>query len=272
MALSYLLGVLLKGDGTVYITNESKPLAKGPKRYLVYKVELKNTSSGFLKAFNIACSQVLARRQIQIMGPNKDGHRTIRYCSKDFVLWWRKQSLKTLRRFIEAFPVQYLRGRFDSDGNVRKYGASLVGIEPHRRLMEFERTICMNLGMRAGQIRRCSTPGNVTFIGSKRVVTKQQSITFSVNTADLREHIQFLNVERRNIALQGAKRIRKWTPWPIGVRKEIVRLARETCLDATTIRSRLQGALGVDVLRSTLNSWLRGTTQSWQSYARKFDA
>ncbi|MDV3244235.1 MAG: hypothetical protein LYZ66_03525 [Nitrososphaerales archaeon] len=271
VALSYLVGVLLKGDGTVYITNELRPLARRSKRYLVYKVELKNKSLGFLKAFNLACSEVLARRPVQLEGPNADGHHTIRYCSKDFVLWWRKQSLETLGGFIETFPIQYLRGRFDSDGNVRKYGSSLIGIEPHRRLMEFERTLCKKLGIRTGQIRCRGSLGDVAFIGSKRVVSRQQAIRFSVNTADLREHLRFLNVEWRNLALRDASRIRKWTPWSANVRNEAIRLATEMRLDATTIRSRLQEDLGVDVPHGTLYSWLQGRTQSWEGYARRFD-
>ncbi len=271
IALSYLVGVLLKGDGTVYVTNESRPLAKFSKRYFVYKVELKNKSIGFLSAFNLACSVVLERSPIQMMGPNRDGHHMIRYCAKDFVIWWRKQSLVTLTSLIKSFPAEYLRGRFDSDSNVRKYETTLIGIEPHRVLMEFERLLCKELGIRTGHIRRHGSPGDIAYIGSKMVVSKQQRVRFSVNTADLGRSLQFLNVEWKDLALRGARRIRKWTPWSASVRNHAARLAMEMQMNPAAIRSRMQQELGLDVPYSTLYSWLEGTTRPWGSYARRFE-
>ena len=271
MALSYLVGVLLKGDGTTYITFELRPLAKFSRRYYVYKVELKNKSQRFLQAFNLACSVVLARRPIRLLGPNKDHHYMIRYCAKDFVLWWRSQSLKTLSGLIETYPAEYLRGRFDSDSNVRKYGTYLVGIEPHRKLMEFERALCKKLGIRTGMIHRTGSPGEVTFIGTKRIVSKQQKIRFSVNTADLAKVLHFLNVEWKDASLHEARRVRKWTPWPEIIREHIIGLGMKTGMNATKARNRTREDLGIDVPYGTVYSWLRTKSKSWEGYARRFE-
>jgi intein-encoded DNA endonuclease-like protein len=75
----------------------------------------------------------------------------VRYTSKDFVSWWRSLDLAELFTIARAFPSEYLRGRFDSDSNVGKYKICLVGIEKHRLLMEFERSLCVMLGIRQGE-------------------------------------------------------------------------------------------------------------------------
>jgi hypothetical protein len=270
MALSYLVGVILKGDGTTYVTYELRPLAKFSRRYYVYKVELKNQSPRFLQAFNLACSVVLDRRPIRMTGPNGDGHWTIRYCAKDFVLWWRIQSLEMLSNLIEAFPMQYLRGRFDSDSNVQRYATSLIGIEPHRKLMEFERTLCRNLGIRTGQIHQTGNPGDVAFIGRKRIVSKQQRIRFSVNTTDLAKSLRFLNVEWKDAALQGAQKVRRWTAWSESIHERVVMLGTNSAMNPARIRRRIQQDFGIDVPYGTLYSWLRAKTRPWEAYSHRF--
>ncbi|MDV3278481.1 MAG: hypothetical protein LYZ69_08470 [Nitrososphaerales archaeon] len=213
-ALSYVVGVLLKGDGSVYFTSQEVLRGGILVRVPVPRIELKNKSTGFLGKFDEECAKVLRRRRVRISRPNSEGHMMVRYRAKDFVLWWQRRNLSNLKGLIEAFPIAYLRGRFDSDGSVGKYRVDLVGIEPHRKLMNFERLLCRRLGMRVSRIRSYGKVGEVTFAGSKEIVSRQPKIRFSVNTRDFAKTVGNLNVEWKQAILDGAAYRRQWTPWP----------------------------------------------------------
>jgi len=166
-ALSYAVGVLLKGDGSACITRKTDYAGGFLKVYRAYKIVLKNKSLGFIRAFDNAVSKVLCRTRVRIATHKQDGHFQIQYCSKAFVSWWLHQTFTDFKRIIEVFPVEYLRGRFDSDCNVHGHGVVLFGAICQLRIMEFERDLCMRLGMRVGKIRPYGKPGETTYVGSK---------------------------------------------------------------------------------------------------------
>lgn len=55
-SLAYVVGVLLKGDGSAYTTRKTDYLGGTLNVYKAYKIELLNKSIGFTRAFNRACS------------------------------------------------------------------------------------------------------------------------------------------------------------------------------------------------------------------------
>ena len=85
--LAFVAGVLLKGDGSVYYTKQTRPSKEGRIKMRVPRIELKIKSEGFLDAFNIGLPVVLRRNEVKISSPNGEGHRMVRYTSKDFVSW-----------------------------------------------------------------------------------------------------------------------------------------------------------------------------------------
>lgn len=191
----------------------------------------------------------------------------VRYRAKDFVLWWQSRNLTNLKRLIEAFPIEYLRGRFDSDGSVDKYRVDLVGIEPHRRLMEYERRLCRSLGMRAGRIRTYGKVGEVTFIGSKRIVSKQTKIRFSVNTGDFARTIGKLNVEWKQKILSGAANGRQWTPWHRRLRMRAQELGAEG-MNCKEISDQLSMEFRTRVPYRTVYGWMRIGNRTWAEHIR----
>lgn len=52
--------------------------------------------------------------------------------------------------------------------------------------------------MRVGSIRKHGSPGEVTFIESRRIVSMQQKLVFTVNIHDFLRVVGNLNVEWRN--------------------------------------------------------------------------
>ncbi len=197
------------------------------KVYRAYKVDLKNKSIRFINEFNLKCSRVLGRKGVRVAGPNHEGHYQVQYCSKTFVLWWFKQGFLDFRGIIEAFPVEYLRGRYDSDCNVNRYAVYLFGVESQRDLMEFERDLCKKLGMRVGRMRPYGKPGEIYYTGSKRIVSREQKLRFSVNIGDFLSCVKRLNVEWRDQKLRQALKVRKWAPWPQKIRKKALQLKVE---------------------------------------------
>jgi len=263
-ALSYLVGVLLKGDGSVYVT--SKVLkAKEVVRIPIPRVELKNKSRGFLTKFDDECALVLGRKTVRISSPNREGHSMVRYTAKDFVSWWLTQDLTSLKELIEAFPAEYLRGRFDSDSNVQRNRIDLIGIESHRPLMEYERLLCMKLGMRVGRIRSHGKVGEVTFAGTKKIISRQPRIRFSVNTGDFARIVGKLSVEWKEKKLTQAIRTRRWTPWSGKLRKRAEELDSYG-LNCRKVSDQLSKEFQVRVPYDTVYAWLRGGVTTWEEH------
>lgn len=172
------------------------------------------------------------------------------------------------RSIIEEFPVEYLRGRFDSDCNVNDYSIDLCGAESHRALMEFERVLCLKLGMRTGGIRPYGRIGDVSYVGLQKVVSRQQKIRFSVNTRDFLKTIGWLNVEWRDRSLRALKG-RGWTPWGHDVRHRAMTLAAERGWGSKQVAEQLQVEFGISVPYLTVYFWLKKGNKSWGEYSSK---
>jgi len=258
--LAYAVGVLLKGDGSVYVTKQTRVLKHGQVTVRVPRIELKNKSKAFLDAFNDCLSQVLRRNKTRISPPNREGHRMVRYTSKDFVSWWRGLGSAELYRIARTFPIEYLRGRFDSDSNVGKYKICLVGVEKHRQLMEFERSLCTMLGMRVGRIHSYGSIGETTFIGSKSITSKQPKIRFNVNTRDFARNVVWLHVEWKNQVLRSPPQ-RPWTPWKSDIRNRALEL-NSAGLSCQRVVERLWLEFNLRVPYETVYYWLQQSERS----------
>jgi len=255
-ALSYAIGVLLKGDGSVCVTRKTDYSTGKLKLYRAYKIDLKNKSIGFINAFNVACSTVLRRKSVRVAGSEPRRALQIQYCSKAFVSWWMRQKIRGFRRIIAAFPVEYLRSRFDSDCNVHESSVDLCGAVSHRRPMEFERRLCIKLGIRAGKIRPYGKTGDINYVGSKKIVNREQRIRFRVNARDFLRCIGGLSVEWRDYELKHARKGRDWTPWKSNVRERALMLKRENSWSCKKITDELKKELGHRIPYSTANAWL----------------
>ncbi len=266
-ALSYAIGVLLKGDGSVCVTRKTDYAGGFLKVYRAYKIALKNKSLGFIAASNAAISRVLRRRRVRIARPNREGHFQIQYCSKAFVSWWIRQRFSHFKRIIEAFPVDYIRGRFDSDCNVHGHGVVLFGAVSQLQLMEFERSLCMRLGMRVGKLRPYGRPGDITYVGFKKIVSKQQKIRFYVNARDFLKLVQYLNVEWRDRQLKLVFERRRWTVWTHEIRAKAIYYKRTFGWNCKMISSALRREFRVEIPYSTVYSWVSGGTLSWEEHA-----
>jgi len=266
-ALSYLVGVLLKGDGSVYVTCKRALRAGAVARIPIPRIELKNKSRGFLTSFNDECAIVLGRRTVRISLPNREGHRMVRYVAKDFVSWWSTLTWTRLKELIEAYPVEYLRGRFDGDCNVQKNRIDLIGVESQRRLMEYERSLCRRLGMRVGRIRTHGKVGQVTFVGTKTIVSRQPKIRFSVNTGDFAKTVGKLDVEWKEEALAQATRTRRWTPWSSRFKKRAEEL-EASGLNCRMVTNRLSEEFHTSVPYDTVYAWLREGVRTWEEHYR----
>ncbi len=264
--MSYLVGVLLKGDASTYTTT-AKALCSGRwKKYVGYRLELKCNSRAFMQAFNSASSSVLDREEVRIHGPYDDGHFILQYYAKDFVSWWRIQTLGDLKELINAFPIDYLRGRFDSDGNVNRYEVVLCGAESHRELMEFERSVCIRLGMRTGKLRYYGKPGQRSTIGKREIVTTQRKLRFSVNSSDFLHTIRWLNVELRNQRLRTNIRRRAWTARNADARRRAIELRTKFGWGYSRIAEVLSEETQSHLSPSTIFGWTSGKHVSWCEY------
>jgi len=105
--LAYVLGVLY-GDGNLHL-----------RRYC-YDIELMVKDYEFAEVFSRAVAKVLNKKYRKPIWSKSHNRWRIYYSSKAFHQWFRKQSLDTLKQYIEhnRETVKYfLRGLYDSDGN-----------------------------------------------------------------------------------------------------------------------------------------------------------
>lgn len=269
-ALSYSIGVLSKSDGSVYTTTKKLRVHGHFKVRPVPRIELKAKSLSFVRKFNRMFSLVLARRMVKIYGPNLEGHYIVRYCSKYFFTWWRQNDRSTLRALLDTYPREYLQGRFDSDGNVHKGSISLCGAEDHRGVLEFDRRLCLSLGLRTGLVRPYGRVGEEYVLGFKRIKTKQQKLRFSVNAGDFLRKVGGLAVEWRDNGLRTFYKGRKWTPWSRDVRALALKVRQECGLECKGISARLKSDYGVIVSIGTVYSWIKQGTSSWDEFSTRF--
>lgn len=107
--LAYVIGVLL-GDAAIYYTPRSG-----------YTVELRAKDKDFIEAFRRNMG-ALTNKLNKITRISDGGYR-IRYRNKKFYMWYKKQTLDTLRFYIEydmETMCSFLKGIFDSDGSSGK--------------------------------------------------------------------------------------------------------------------------------------------------------
>lgn len=265
-ALAYVVGVLLKGDGSVFPSKSFRKKKSGVATYRSFAIQLQVVSREFALRFNSECSRVLGRPAVKVQGP-RNGMLFVTYHSRDFGQWWKSQKLSSLTRFIDLHTVAYLRGRFDSDGNVSSYKVYLCGAENHRDVMSFDRGLCARLGMRTGPVLVYGKKGDVTKIRDRVVVRTMDRIRFSVNSLDFLHTIGGFAVTTRDNALH-RRAGRPWTPWPEEVRSRALALLRSGHDFQTTSRL-LSNDLGVRVPPITVYFWSRRGTKSWQRFARQ---
>jgi len=271
-ALSYSTGVLSKGDGSVYTTTRKVRVLGHFEARPVQRIELKAKSLSFVRKFNHMFSVVLARSMVKVYGPNSEGHYVVRYCSKDFFNWWKRVEHSTLAALVNRYPREYLQGRFDSDGNVHKGSVYLCGAESHRDVLEFDRNLCLSLGLRTGLVRPYNRVGEEYLLGSKRIKTRQQKLRFSVNAGDFLRKVGGLSVEWRDRSLRTFYKGRKWTPWSQDVRDLALGFREEHGLECKEIADLLKSEFGITVPYETLYSWMKRGTSSWGEFSVRFSS
>ncbi len=107
--LAYVIGVLL-GDAAIYYTPRSG-----------YTVELRAKDKDFIEAFRRNMGALT--NKLNKITRISDGRYRIRYRNKKFYMWYKKQTLDTLRFYIEydmETMCSFLKGIFDSDGSSGK--------------------------------------------------------------------------------------------------------------------------------------------------------
>jgi len=109
--LAYVLGVL-QGDG--YIRK---------KRYWHYNIELQTKDIEFAEEFSKAIAKVLDKKfkkpKLEYRKTKSNLYRVC-YYSKAFYIWYKNQTLKTLKKYIEhnkECVKMFLRGIYDSEGS-----------------------------------------------------------------------------------------------------------------------------------------------------------
>jgi len=105
--LAYVLGVLY-GDG--YIVKEHN---------YNYNIELLVKDYEFAIEFSRGMSRLLNKRYMKPKWSKAAGKWKVTYSSKAFYTWYKKQSLETLKQYIEysrETVANFLRGLYDSEG------------------------------------------------------------------------------------------------------------------------------------------------------------
>ncbi|MDA4136263.1 MAG: hypothetical protein OK449_04600 [Thaumarchaeota archaeon] len=262
----YLIGVLLKGDGSVFISHSwTRKHAGDFKVYSSYAIQLEVSSKEFAAHFNRKCSEMFQRPQLRIRGPDKKGMYFVTYHDRGFGSWWKVQSLDTLMPYIKSFPRDYLRGRFDSEASVNLYSVYLCGAENHRGVMEFDRGLCSELGMRTGDVLVYGKKGDRTYIEGRLIVRTMDRLRFSVNSLDFLRVIGGLAVKERDEDLKSGIKGRRWTPWPAAVRKRAIALSEDGA-SAKEISKVMATEFHLDVPSITVYFWVRKGTRSWSEF------
>ena len=262
----YLIGVLLKGDGSVFISRSRNKLQSGIiKVYSRYAIQLEVSSREFAAHFNLKCSETFQRRPLRIRGPDKKGMFFVTYHDRGFGTWWKAQTLNTLKPYINSFPHDYLRGRFDSEASVSSYAVYMCGAEYHRDVMQFDRDLCAGLGMRAGRVLVYGKKGDRTYIEGRLIIRTMDRLRFSVNSRDFLNVIGGLVVKERDEDLKSGIKGRRWTPWSDAVRERAIALFGEGS-SAKNVSMILAKEFQVDVPSITVYFWVHKGTRSWSEF------
>lgn len=262
--LAYVIGVILKGDGSVYAAKRySKNREKTSMRY---EISLRAKSLEFVMLFSQRCAVVLKRPTTAIQGPYADGCYVSKYTSADFYFWWTRVSFDEIRQFVERFPVQYLGGRFDSEIGVGDYAVYMHGAISHSNVLELDHALCIKLGMRTGPMLPYGKEGKNGTISGREIVSKEQRLRFSVNATDFLRFMDPISVKERREKLQRMIKGRVWTPWSEGTRDRALDLLGRGN-SPKEVSDKLQSSIGVKVPPITIYYWSRGT-KSWTDYSK----
>jgi hypothetical protein len=265
-AFVYVIGVLLKGDGSVFVSKSRRTLASAEiATYLSHAIQLQVSSLEFAAHFNLRCSLALGHPTVSIRGPDRKGLFFVTYHDRCFGQWWTQQTLGTLERYIQAFPLDYLRGRFDSDANVHAYSVTLCGAESHRDIMEHDRRLCVKLGMRAGPVGVYDKNGSQSYIEGRLVKRTMDKLRFNVNAGDFLRTVGGLAVRHRDRSLRSMIKGRAWTPWPLEMRLRAVELSRRG-IAPREISRLLKKECQADIPPITIYFWIRRGTRTWLEF------
>ena len=105
--LSYILGVLY-GDGCVYAAKQ-------------YHIILSTVDKPFAESFKESLNQIGLHSKLYLR-KYSDGKRKNQWlicgCSKIFTLWFKKLSINDLERIACLYPIDFIRGFYESEGHV----------------------------------------------------------------------------------------------------------------------------------------------------------
>ena len=102
-ALAYILGVLV-GDGTVHKN----------------RIQLKVKSKVFVEAFSRALSEIGLKPKVYLIKDRGDIYYSCRAHSIEFVEWFKSLSLDSIRAIATKYPLDFIRGFYESEGCIYK--------------------------------------------------------------------------------------------------------------------------------------------------------
>jgi len=150
-SLAYLIGVIL-GDGYVFIQRQPRKNRISP----AYCVRLRVKDFEFASQFRETVGKVVGRYPkvnviYQHASSVNPGARmfTSTICDKD-LFYTVKQPLERLKFYIEAFPTDFVRGFFDSDGSawINNRNEPVVSFcNTDKNLLKYVRELLVRLGI-----------------------------------------------------------------------------------------------------------------------------
>ena len=114
--LAYVLGVIL-GDGSVSVISSCR----------AYRVELRTVDEVFARSFCNALKGLGLNPKMYCQKRKERGLTDIYYVcahSKVFVEWYRNLTSNDIKRIAFLYPKEFIRGFYESEGYIHKYGGS----------------------------------------------------------------------------------------------------------------------------------------------------
>lgn len=143
-SLSYLIGVVF-GDGSVNMMRRKTGRSN-------YNIDLDVKDRDFIDIFNDALHDILGK----YYSVNQyDGRYQVRGQSKVLYFLLKDKNLGSLRKFIDPFPADFIRGFADSEGSICLYnnngykGARIDLANTNHEVMAFIKSLLQSLNIRA---------------------------------------------------------------------------------------------------------------------------